>query len=135
MQDAGNQNPFGLLPVEHDMPTTLHAAQAWADVIAASAERRIISQQPATRLEVVEVTDGLVDSPRAECVTGDAEQVGFSSPRETKRSHRLTRRRGKFERFPNAFENVALGKAAGVTLINGRPQRCKLRLVLLFLPL
>jgi len=124
MQDAGNQNPSGLLPVEHDVPATLHAAQTWADVSAASAERRIISQQPATRLEVVEVTDGLVYSPRAECVTGDTEQVGFSSPRETKRSHRLTRRGGKVEPFPNTLENFALGKAARVTVINGPPQRC-----------
>src|ERR1019366_5664026 len=48
---------------------------------------------------------------------------------------RLTPRRAKLQGLPDTVEGVAFGNAAGVSLIDGRAQRSKLRLVLPLLAL
>jgi len=50
VQDAGNQNAPGILPVKDDMPAAFHPTQAGTNVIAGSAQSRIIGEHLATRL-------------------------------------------------------------------------------------
>jgi hypothetical protein len=63
VQNAANQNSFRLLTVEHNVLFALHSMQAATNIITASTQRRIIGQHPATRLESVEVSEGLSFAP------------------------------------------------------------------------
>src|SRR5271157_4804621 len=85
--------------------------------------------------KLADVTVGLSFAPGVEGVTADAQQVGLSTARKTKRGHGLARRHGKLERLPDTRKHSAPGNSAGVAFVNGRPQRGQLRLVLLFLTL
>jgi len=87
MQDAGNYNTAALPPIEQDVPAVLMTAQARANVVTRSAERRTLGKRLATSLKLVEVTDGLVFAPFAEGVIADAQQVGFGAPRKSKLAH------------------------------------------------
>ena len=49
MQDARNNNTFGILSVKHYVPTMLHAAQAGANIITGSAESGMIGKLSAAR--------------------------------------------------------------------------------------
>ena len=123
VQNAGDQNTSGVLPVENDVPAVFHAPQAGADIITASAHGRIIGEHLATRLKVFKVADGLVFTPGAKGESAYAEQVNFGATRETKESHCLAPGLGKLERLADTFENVALGKTACVAFIDSRSQR------------
>ena len=63
VQDAGSQTTPGILPVKDDMPAALHATQSGANIIAGSAQRRIIGEHLATRLDIVKVLDCLAFAP------------------------------------------------------------------------
>ncbi|HTC36921.1 MAG TPA: hypothetical protein VK724_26315 [Bryobacteraceae bacterium] len=77
MKNTGNQNSSGLFAVKHYMLSTLHSAQAGADIIAASTKCRIVSQHPTTSLEFDDVADGLVFAPGPKGISSDPQQVGF----------------------------------------------------------
>lgn len=63
MKNAGNKNTSRFGPEEHKLLTLFHAAQAGANMVARSAQRRAVGQLLATRLQVVEITDSLVNAP------------------------------------------------------------------------
>lgn len=77
MKDAGNQNSFGLLAVKHHMLSALHSSQAGADIIAASAKCRIVSEHPTTGFKFDDVADSLVFAPGSKGISSDPQQVGF----------------------------------------------------------
>jgi len=118
MQDAGNQNASGVLSVKHYVPAALHTTQAGTNIVARPAQSGIIRKDPTTSLKIVDITDGLVYPPSAQRMTSDAEQISFSTTRETKRGHRLSRSRGRLERSPHAPKYVAFGNTAGITFID-----------------
>jgi len=133
VQDAGNQNASGVLAVKDNVPAALHPAKAGTNMVTRPAQRGMIGKHLATRLKIVDVTEGLVFAPGAKGISADAEQIGFAPTGETKRGHGLARPRGKVEGLPDTCKDAALGNTACVALIDGRLQRGKLRLVLLFL--
>jgi hypothetical protein len=87
MQDARNQNASALLAVENDVHAMFMTAQAGANVVTESAQRRIASQRLATNLQLAEVTSGLGSAPFAKGVIADAQQVGLSTTRKSERGH------------------------------------------------
>jgi hypothetical protein len=87
MQDASNQNARALPAVEQYMLAMLQTTQTGANVVTEPAQGRIVSKHLATNLKLAEVTGGLGFAPRAKGVIGDAQQVGLSATRKSKRSH------------------------------------------------
>ncbi len=87
MQDARNQNAPALLAVEQHMLAVLQTAQTGANVVTAPAQRRIVGKPLATNLKLAEVTGGLGSAPGAKGVIADAQQVGLSAARKSKRSN------------------------------------------------
>lgn len=79
MQDARDQNALGIGPVEDDMPSVLHAAQAGTNVVANPARLWVVGKRLATGLKIGNVADRLFYAPGFEGVSADAEQVGFSA--------------------------------------------------------
>jgi hypothetical protein len=73
MKYAGNKNAGAVLAVNDDVPAALHSTKAGTNLITCSAQRGIIGQHLTTRLKIVDVTDGLLFTPSAECVRTDAE--------------------------------------------------------------
>ena len=61
--------------------------QARAKIIAASAERGILSEPLATNLQLVEITGHLHSAPGAQGVFADTQQIAFRAARKTKCSH------------------------------------------------
>jgi hypothetical protein len=135
MQDAGNQNPSGVLAVKNNVFAPLHTTKAGTNIVTRAARCGIGGQRLAARFKIADISDGLANAPGAARITGDTEQVDFGTARETKRSHRLARLCGMGEGFPDSLKNVALGNAAGVALIDGGTQGNQLRAGLLFLTL
>jgi len=66
------------------MATTLHPAEATANVIAGSAQRRLVRQSSATLFKLREITIRLFLAPVAECMYADIEKVVLGAARETK---------------------------------------------------
>ena len=87
MQDARNQNASDVLAIEHNVPSDLHTTQAGANTLASPTQRRIVSQHPATRLQITDVADGMALTPGAKRISADAQQVGFGAARETNGGH------------------------------------------------
>jgi hypothetical protein len=56
-------------------------------MITASAWRGIIGQHLATRLKLVEVTDGLILSPIPQAISADVRKIRFGTERETIERH------------------------------------------------
>ncbi len=81
VQDAGNDNASGLLPVKDDMPPTFHAAQAGTNIIIGSAQSGSIGEHLTPRLKIVEVVDRPICAPGAQAISTDAQQVGFGAAR------------------------------------------------------
>jgi len=135
MQDTGNQNAAGFLPVKDNMLALLHAPQPRASFITRATERGIIGKELATIFKLADIAVGLDFAPGAKGIKADVEQIGFGTMRKTEPGHGLTRRRGKVELLTDTLKNIALGNAAGVAFIDGGPQRGKLSLVSLFLTL
>lgn len=73
MQDAGNENSAGFLPVEHDVPAMLDAAQARPDIVTGSIQRWMVREAPATRLQLIKINDSLACAPSAEGILGNAQ--------------------------------------------------------------
>ncbi len=121
VQDAKNQNASGVLTVKHDMPAAFHSTQTGTNIVTAPAQPDIVSQHLATGFEIVDVTDGLDLAPVTKGVRPDAQQICFSTPRETKEGHGLARLRGEIQCFPNARKHVALSNTARGAFINSRP--------------
>ena len=92
MKDAGNQNTPGALAVKDNVPAALHSTKAGTNIVTRPAQRGIIGKHLATRLKIVDVTDGLVFAPSTKGISADAEQVGFGTARETKHGHGLALR-------------------------------------------
>ena len=99
MKNAAYQNAPSILAVEDNVPAMLHAAQARANMFTSPPEFRISGELPATRFQIVDVTDGLVRAPTAEGIGADLQQVGFGTLREAERCHGLARRAWKLECF------------------------------------
>jgi hypothetical protein len=87
MKDARNQNTSGVLAVKDNVPAAFHSTKAGTNIVTHSAQRGIIGKHLATRLKIVDVTDGLVFAPTAKGVSADDKQVSFGTARETKRGH------------------------------------------------
>jgi hypothetical protein len=87
MQDARNQNTTTLLAVEHHVLAMLQAPQARTNVFTEPAQGRVVRKHLATNLKLAEVTGGLGTSPSAKGVISDAQQIGLSATRKSKRSH------------------------------------------------
>ena len=121
MQDARNQNTPRLLTIKHNVLAMLQTAQAMTNILTESARRGIVGKRLATNLKLGDVTGGLGFAPGSKGVIADAQQVGLSTTRKTKRSHGLARRVGKLEGLPHTAKYVALSNAAGVAFVNGRP--------------
>jgi hypothetical protein len=79
VEDARDQNAIGIVSVEDDMPSVLHAAQATTNIIADPTCLRVVGKHLATRSEIGNVADRLIYAPGFESVSADAEQVGFSA--------------------------------------------------------
>lgn len=73
VQDTGYQNTASDFPVENDMAAALHVAQARANVITESAQRRISGKHPTARLKVFQVADRPVRTPPAKGIGTDVE--------------------------------------------------------------
>jgi len=93
--------------------------QAPTNVIACSTESGIVGEHLATRLNVVDISNGLLFAPSAEDIASDAEQIDFCSARVTKRGHRLASRRRQVQRFPHTVEDIALRDAARIAFVDG----------------
>ena len=87
MEHAGNENAGTFLAVEHDVLSMLKAAQAGANLIANSAKPRIVGKRLATSLKLVNVADGLGDTPFAKGVSADTQQVSLGAARKSKHGH------------------------------------------------
>jgi hypothetical protein len=87
VQGAGNQNASGRMAVKYHVPSVLHTPQSGADIITGAAQPGIIGEHPATRLKIIDVTNGLVYSPSAKGISSDRQQVGFGAPREPEEGH------------------------------------------------
>src|SRR5208337_3627016 len=125
MQNTGNQNAAGFLPVKHHMLALRHAPQARSNFITRATERGIVGKELATIFKLPNVTVGLGLAPGAKGIKADVEQIGFSTMRKAEPCHGLTRRRGKVELLTDTLKNIALGNAASVAFIDGGPQRDK----------
>jgi len=79
VEDARDQNALGIAPIEDDVPSVLHAAEAATNIIADSTCLRVVSKHLATRSEIAKVADCLIDAPGLEGMRADADQVGFSA--------------------------------------------------------
>ncbi len=135
VQDTRDYNALGIGPVEYDMPSVLHAAQAATNIIADSTSLRVIGKHLATRSEIGNVADRLICAPGSEGVSADAEQVGCSATRKTKPGHGLAPVLRKLQRFEYAFKNAVLGDPAGIAFVDSCSQHGELCLVFLFLAL
>ncbi len=135
VQYAADKNSAAVLPVEHHVPSVFDAMQARSNIVTGSARRRIIREHLTDSLKIAKVSDSLGFAPDAKRVRCNAQQVRFGAAGESKPRHGLTPRRRKIERFSDAFENVALGNAAGVAFVDCGPQRGHLRLIHLLFPL
>ena len=80
MENSRNENAARLAPEKHDMLALFDTAQAWADVIAGTPGRRVVSQPLAARFKVVDVTQGLVRTPLAQGVRADVHEVCSGKP-------------------------------------------------------
>lgn len=123
MQNSRHHNTLRLLSIEDDMPATFQAAQTGPNIIACAASRGIFSEHPATRLQIIKVTDGLILTPVFERITSDTQQVALSAARKPELSHALSRRLGKAERSPDTRKRIPFANAAGIAFVDCRPQR------------
>lgn len=87
MKNARNQNPSRVHAVKDNVPAALHSTKSGTNIVTRTAQRGILGERLATRLKIVEVTDGLVFAPGAKGIRADTEQVGLGTARETKRRH------------------------------------------------
>ena len=78
MQDTGNQNAAGFLPVKHNMLALLHAPQPRASFITRATERGIIGKELATIFKLADIAVGLDFAPGAKGIKADVEQIGFA---------------------------------------------------------
>ncbi len=89
MKNARNQDAGSVLPVEHDMPTLLHAVQAGANVLTRPTELRPVRKFLATRFKIIDVADRLGFAPCTQSVPSDVDQVGFGAQGKTECRHEL----------------------------------------------
>jgi len=82
---------------------------------------RNFGQHPATRFQIVEVTDGLVFTPGLKGIRADAVQVGLCTARETKYCHGLALHRRQLKSRPDTRKRAAVGNTTCVPFGNGRP--------------
>lgn len=73
MQDARDQNAIGIVSVEDDVPSMLHAAQSATNVIADSTCLRVVGKHLATRSKIGNIADRLIHAPGLEGMRADAE--------------------------------------------------------------
>ena len=132
MEDTGNQNVACLLPVKDNMLALFHAPQARANFITLATEGGIIGENLATIFKLADIATGLDLAPSANRINVDVEQIGFGTKRETELAHGANAASRQFGFLTDALENIALGNAADVALIDGDSQHGDLSLVLLF---
>jgi hypothetical protein len=53
MQDAGDKNPAGILPVKHNMPAAFHAPEAGANIVTGAAAVGMIGQSLGAQFQIV----------------------------------------------------------------------------------
>ena len=87
MEDTGNQNVAGLLPVKDNMLALFHAPQARANFITLATEGGIIGENLATIFKLADIATGLDLAPSANRINVDVEQIGFGTKRETELAH------------------------------------------------
>jgi hypothetical protein len=90
VQDAGDQNTSTVLAVKHNVLTTLHSAEARANIVRRPSQLGFIGKPLATFLKIVEVPAGLARAPSPKTIGRDGLYVGFSPARETQTGHRPT---------------------------------------------
>jgi hypothetical protein len=73
VQDARDQNAFGIGPVEDDMPSVFHSAQSATNVIADSTCLRVVGKHLTTRSKIGNIADRLIHAPGLEGMRADAE--------------------------------------------------------------
>jgi hypothetical protein len=77
MQDTGNQNAAGLLPVKHNMLALLHATQPRANFIAQAAQRRIVGNKLATIFKLADIAVGLGFTPGAKAIKAEFRDIAW----------------------------------------------------------
>ena len=73
MQDTGNQNAAGFLPVKDNMLALLHAPQPRASFITRATERGIIGKELAKIFKLADIAVGLDFAPGAKGIKADVE--------------------------------------------------------------
>jgi hypothetical protein len=87
VEDARYDYAIRFNPVKHYMAPILQATQAGPDLIARTAQLRLIYELPATRFEAVNVTDSLILTPGFQSVGRDPQQVCLGHARKAIPSH------------------------------------------------
>ncbi len=77
MQYAGDDDALFLLPIENHVAALLHAPQSRAYLVARSSGQRIFRKPFAARFKLVEIPDGLPDTPLLQSVCTDGNKIGL----------------------------------------------------------
>lgn len=83
MQYPHNQDSVCEMPVKNDMLANFAPIQAGTDIGARTAYFRLPGQPIAGIFEFIEIFRSLGSAPRAQCIFGDAEEIGLGQSCET----------------------------------------------------
>ncbi len=111
------------------MPPLFKAVQTGANPVAGPAKQRIADQHLGALLKAVQVALCLSRTPGFDRVDANAQQVRPGPFGKTERRPWLAWIRCQIERLANLREDIALGYAACVSLVDSRAQGFKLRFV------
>jgi hypothetical protein len=75
MQDSGNEDTSGFLPVKDNMLALLHATHAWTNMFAGTPKGWIVRKQPAAIFQLAEVALSLGCTPGVERIVTDVVQI------------------------------------------------------------
>ena len=77
MQNTAYEKTFFIDAIEEEMSLAGASAQAGANLVTAPARLGISKQSLAAVIQLLQIADGLHDSPALECVLFDSAEIGF----------------------------------------------------------